>query len=287
MTLRRNLARKLVKYLAPGICFAAFALNAFAQDQAPAPESQKWPKKPSYTLRLGVYFPGKSTTIRVDTKSDTGIVPGTTLKLEDVLGLKAAPAVFRGAADIRIAPWFGLELGYYKINRSKNQVINKAIQVGDTVFAVGQTLTTTFDTATFRGDFKFYILHKPRLDLGVYLGTDAVQFDLSIENQDKTLVERRSVWAPLPSLGVHFNYTVIPNLYVYGKAGYFYFGLTKNAKLTAATFSVNLDYYFYKFLGVGAAFEYNYDKGEMNLLKYNGLIKYGLAGIQIYAVVGY
>ncbi len=256
------------------------------EDEAEAEETSKWKRRPAFSLRFGTYFPSLETRVRID--SDI-LGRGTDINLEDVLQLDKSPVVVRADAEIRLASWFSLDLGYYGIGRSKTTVIDRDIQVGETIFTIDQTLKTKFNTNYLRAHLKFSFIHNPRLDLGVWAGANVAFYKLSLDavEQGQTLLEENDVWAPIPAGGIHISYTLLPNLYLFGKAGYFYYSLTENFKFTSTSFDINLQYYFYKFLGIGATYEYNEFKLDGEVGGFSGRISNRFGGFQVYGLLGF
>ena len=72
-----------------------------------------------------------------------------------------------------------------------------------------------------------------------------------------------------------------------GKAGYFYYGLSDNLKFKSLSFDINVNYYFYKFLGIGATYDYNKFEldGEISDLSGKVINKFG--GFQVYLLIGF
>ena len=256
------------------------------EDQGEAKDQQKWKRRPAFSLRFGTYFPSLETILRVDSEI---LGRGTEINLEDVFQLDKSPVVIRADAEVRMASWFSLDLGYYGIGRSKTSVIDRDIQVGDTIFTVDQTLKTKFDTSYLRAHLKFSFIHNPRLDLGVWVGANVAFYKLKMDavEQGQTLLEETDVWAPIPAAGVHLSYTLLPNLYLFGKAGYFYYGISEHLKFTSTSFDINLNYYFFKFLGVGATYEYNSFKLDGEVGGFSGKVRNRLDGFQVYALLGF
>jgi len=285
--------RKCTVFLSLGLFLSGFALTAFAQEtqeKGTTTESTQWRRKPAFAFKLGAFFPSTAATLRVDrTVPGGGTVEGTEVSLENDLGLAKNATTLRLDGDIRIASWFSLDLGYYGLNRSKSSVIDKDIQIGDTVFSLNQTIDTSLNLSTYRADFKFYLVHNSRLDFGVYAGVYLTHFKLTFKAMeiDRELLEIRRLWAPIPSLGLHFSYALIPNLYLYGKAGYFYLKPSKRTTFNSFTLNVNLDYYFYKFLGIGARYEYGGFKYDLDVASYHGMIKYNVGGFNTYLTIGF
>jgi hypothetical protein len=273
--------KRAILFLSLGLFLSSFALTAFAQEEATAKEPTKWRKKPNYAFKLGAFFPSVNAQVRVD--------GGETVDAEDDLLLDNNATTFRLDGDVRIAGWFALGLGYYAISQSNSQVINKDIQIGDTVFPVNQTLNTKLTNAFYNVDLKFYLINKPRLDFGVYAGVYWSKIKLNVDAQelDRRLIEFRQASTIIPSVGLHFSYTVLRNLYFYGKAGYFYIEPSKRTKFESATIDLNLDYYFWKFLGIGVKYEYSRFDLDLDVADYHGNLRYDINGFQAYATIGF
>jgi hypothetical protein len=256
------------------------------QNQGDTEYTQKRRRKPGFSLRFGSYFPSLETTLRIDPNTQGS---GTEINLEDVLKLDSSPIVVRGDADIRVLSWLSLDLGFYAINRSKTTVIDRDIQIGETIFNLNQTLNAKFNTTYLRTNIKFSFIHNPRLDLGVWAGASFAFFELRLDAQEAgdIVIEEDDVWAPIPAAGIHISYTLIPNLYLFGKVGYFYYGISENFKFTSTSFDINLNYYFFKFLGVGATYEYNLATLDGQIGDFSGKISNKFGGFQIYGIIGF
>ena len=285
MTSKNRFMKRAIIFLSIALFFSGFALTAFAQEEVkPAESTKKWMKKPFFAFKLGSFFPYLSMDIRVD---PPGGGEGTDVNLEKDLGVAKSGTTIRLDGDLRLAKWFSLALNYYSFSRSSEKAIEKEIQIGDTVFPVHQTVKTTLAPAFINLDAKFYILHRERLDFGVYAGVYATHFRINVDAQeaDRRLLEIRKIWAPIPSVGLHFWYQPIPKMFLYAKAGYFKYN-TKRIDFDSATFSINLDYYFYKFLGIGARYEYSAMKLNLDLAGYHGKLDYNIGGLQAYLTIG-
>jgi len=279
--------------LKPGvIIFLSFLLwvlapALLAQETQEAPQdTQEWQKKPGFSLRVGPYFSSLNTKVRLDSEI---LGRGTEIDYEDTLQLDKSPTVFRGDVEVRALSWFSLDLGFYAIRRSKTTVIDEDIQIGDTIFELNQTIKTKLDSTYELPNFKFYIINKPRLEFGVWAGANILFLNFSVTAQElgETLSETQEVWAPIPSAGLHASYTLFPNFYLFGKAGYFYYGLSDNLKFKSLSFDINVHYYFYKFLGVGATYEYNRFQLDGELGDLSGRVLNRLGGFQLYALIGF
>jgi hypothetical protein len=270
-----------------GLSLSGFAMTAFAQEAGTdATESAKWKKKPAIAFKIGSFFPTIETIIRTDS---TGEATGTPIDLEDDLGLNRTPTMIRFDGDIRLASWFSVDLAYYGFKRSNSKAIGKDITIGDTVFPVNQTLTTSLGSNYWNVDFKFYLFNRPRWDFGLYAGVNLAHYKLNVqaEEVDRQLLEIKKVWAPVPSVGLHFSYTILPKLYLYGKAGYFKLNPTKRTTFDSTALSLNLEYYFYKFLGIGVRYEYDRFYLGLDVKDFKGQVKYDLSGVNAYLTLGF
>jgi hypothetical protein len=206
-----------------------------------------------------------------------------------MLQLDNSPLILRGDAEVPVASWLGLDLGFYVINRSNTRVIDEEIQIGDTIFDVNQTVNAKLNTTYLRTNFKFYIIRKPRLDFGPWIGANVAFINFSLQAQElgETISEEQDVWAPIPAIGLHASYTLFRNFYVFGKAGYFYYGLSDNLKFNNWALDINVNYYFYKFLGIGATYEFNRAQLKGEFSDFSGEIVNRLGGFQFYLLIGF
>jgi hypothetical protein len=265
--------------------FTALTLSAMAAGQAATGETPPaWPKKPGFSFRLGTYFSTNSTQIRVDGEDGQG----TEFDLTDVLDIPANAIVFRVRGDIRAVKWFGIEAEYYRIGRSSTTVIDREIIVGDEVFEIDETVSTSFISSYVDLAFKFYIIHKQRLDLGLWLGGTVHFVDFSLEAQPSDLgVVRKETWFPIPAVGAHFSYSLLPRLYLYGKGGFFFYKISDTNEFNSTRFDISLDYYFWKMVGVGVTYAYQDGSVSADRDAYRGLFKHRSSGAQIYAMIGF
>jgi len=287
MRSNRRLMRSLNTIFILSFIMSVFVCTLQAQEaEETAQSTQEWRKKPGFALKFGTYLPSLNTKLRLDSET---LGRGTEIDFEDLLQLDSSPLILRSDAEVPIASWLGLDLGFYVINRSNTRVIDRDIQVGDTIFNVNQTVNTKFNTTYLRTNFKFYIIRKPRVDFGVWAGANVAFFNFSLQAQElgETFSEGRDVWAPIPAIGIHGAYTLFRNFYIFGKAGYFYYGISDNLKFNNVSFDININYYFYKFLGIGVTYEYNRAelKGEIGDL--SGEIVNRLGGFQFYLLIGF
>jgi hypothetical protein len=267
------------------VVLAAIGLNAAAWGQEASGEPAKvWPKKPNFSIRLGGNFSDASGQIRVDGANGEG----TLIDMQDVLEIPKNATAFRLKGDFRVAKWFGVELEYYRIADHATTVLDRQITVGDEIFDINETITTGFQRSFLDTFLKFYFIHRPRLDLGLFLGANLHFMELSMDAEPSGRSVYKNPWYPVPSLGATFSYTLTPKMFLYGKGGYFYYKIKDSSrKLDSVRFDVSLDYYFWKSLGVGATYEYIKSTTERDSAEFAGMISHRTSSFQIYGVIGF
>jgi hypothetical protein len=285
MSSKTRFMKRAKVFLTLGILLSGFALTAFAQEEAKPAETTQWKKKPAIAFKLGAFFPSISAKFRVDAPAGA---PGTEVDVNKDFGLAKTATTLRLDGDIPIAKWFSIDLAYYGNSRSKEQALSKDIVIGDKTYYLNQTVKTTLRNDFYTADFKFYLMNRQRLQFGVYAGINLAHFKLTFDLQEiDRQLQIKKVWAPVPSIGVHFAYTLLPHVYLYGKAGYFALKPGKRTKFQSGYASLNLDWYFYKFMGIGARYEYSALDLDIDVASYHGNIKYNIGGVNGYLTIGF
>jgi hypothetical protein len=273
--------------LTSAVLFAALGLNIAAWGQeGPDGKAPAWPKKPPFSLRIGTYFSNVATRIRID--GERGF--GTEIDLSSVLKIPRTATIFRANGEFRIFSWFGVEAEYYRINRSKVVAIDQEFVAGDIVFAINDTVSAKYRTSYLDFALKFSVLHRERLDLGFWVGAKVHFLQLELENQSAELGSafvNRKTWYPVPAGGMQFVYSLLPRLYLYGKAGYFSYKISDAKRFNNTRYDISLDYYVWRSLGLGATYEYSRSSFSSDNTNFSGLVKTRSSGLQFYAVIGF
>lgn len=271
--------------LIAAVVLAIIVLNAAARgEEEPAKPAKAWPKKPVFTIHLGSIFSDVSNQFRIDGAEGEG----TLIDAQDVLNIPKSGTALRAKGDFRILKWFGIEAEFYRIADSATAVIDRQLIVGDEIFDINETVTTGFNRSFLDASLKFYLVHRPRLDLGLFVGANIHFMELTLDAQPSGRSVVTNPWYPVPSIGATFSYTLGQRWYLYGKAGYFYYKLSdSNRNLDSARFDINMDYYIWKSLGVGATYEYIKSSTERNSAEFAGMISNRSSSFQIYGVIGF
>ncbi len=216
-----------------------------------------------FRLDLGGFFQSFETTIRVDS-AEYGL--GTEIALEDDLGLDSNQANFRADGYWRFGRHGRLDFSYTGWNRRAERVIDRDITIDDTVYHAGATLDSRLRVSLAELYYGYSFWNTPRFEAGVQLGAtvlfNKVNFDGSgtISSPDGSASgsvssESRSLVAPVPAIGIQARYTIVPRLLVSGRIRGM--GVTiDNIKGSVQEGRVALDYYPWKNVGFGAAYDY-------------------------------
>jgi hypothetical protein len=265
-----------------GVLLAVAALNAAVWAQGET--ATVWPKKPIFSVRLGSYFTNSSGQIRVDGENGEG----TVIELHNLLNVPSNATVFRANADVRILSWFGMEAEYYRVARSSSTTIDEEIHIGDSVFPINQTVSSSLKQSYLDVALKFYLFHRQRWDLGLWAGANLHFVEFSMNAEPSGLAEYRNPWYPVPAIGACFNYSIMPKLFLYGKVGFFtYSDSTAGVSIGSTRFDITLDYYVWKSLGIGVTYEYFDNNVDLSNSTFTGMINNKTSGIQIYGVIGF
>ena len=147
---------------------------------------------------VGAYAASSNTEARLD--SPSGI--GTTVDLEDVMGLESNDIVPQGIARWRMADRWRLELEYFELNRSNTQDVTIDIEWGDETFPVGTTVETTFDIAVARLSCGYSFFKRQDKELGVALGFHITDLHAELSGGGGNRDEGKLL-APLPVLSLY------------------------------------------------------------------------------------
>ena len=201
-------------------------------------------------VRGGFLFASHTTTARLDSR-ELGI--GTTVDVEDALGLDTDSRDMRLDAYVRLGRRHQLRAGYVSLERTASVDLVERIQWGDEVFDVDVRVASTFDVLLLPVSYRFSLLKGARVDLGLSAGVFAMFADASVAAPDLGIAEGESADFPLPVLGADVDIAVAPRLFVVG--GFEYFGITVS-DVHGSWYEVRaaLEYYPHRHFGLGAGY---------------------------------
>lgn len=213
----------------------------------------------------------------------SGPAGGTTVNLEDTLGLDGRQTTFRGGMSWRFAPRHQLNLGYYNFKRDSLGVAKTGFTLdtkhdGTIEFSAGAAVETEFDWELVPVTYSYSFYKTDDLELAAALGvhwfnTDIGYAGLAVVNDEPLafVVESSSASGPLPVFGAKADYAITPDWVVGGHVGYF--GLDYgdySGRLT--DLRLKTEYWFTDYFSLGLAYAW-YD---IDITKRNGDYKIGV-----------
>ncbi len=193
-----------------------------AADKGPA--DLPWEKM---YLNLGAYVASMDSGFRIGS-GDLGL--GVDLDLEDLLGLKTSDTAFRIEYGWRFTnnKRHKLQLGWFRFDRSGSKTLSQDVEIPD-----GEGGTTTlsgtldslfnFDIIQVKYEYSFFFDERLDLNLGIGLFVMPIEFGLSgIIDGNPAVTLREDITAPLPVVGVGFEFAITPNWFIRQQLDLFY-----------------------------------------------------------------
>lgn len=256
------------------LCFLASGIAA-AQQSGAHPGLQD-----RFTIQIGAYAPNADTTAYLNSSA---LARGTSISFEEDLNLtdrKTVPAIL---ASLRLGERWRVEGEYFSLHRSGARAISRTINWGDNTYALGTTVSSTFDTDIFRLSVGYSFIKDNQRELGAVLGLHATDFTATLSAAGVGARTGDGL-APLPTIGVYGAYAFTPKWLLSGRLDYFSMNYNEYDG-SLVNFSVGVDYRFTRHFGVGLSYRHvDYDvtatkssfNGGLNY-KFNGPMIYGIA----------
>lgn len=213
-------------------------------------EAYEWKR---FGLSLGAQFVGTlDTNLRVDSPT-LGV--GTEIDLESDFNVDDSLFLGRIDANWRMARRHELDFSLFELDRQGTRVIDRDIQIGDTVFPVDAEVTSESDITVVKLAYRYAFLHRPRWHLGASLGVHALDWDTEWRAGALALHEDFGVLVPLPVVGLFGSYALSPRLYLNASSEFFgleyeeFDGFMNNTRLA-------LEHRTFEHLGFGLGLDY-------------------------------
>lgn len=231
-----------------------------------------------FAISLGAFITDRDTKTRVDSSS---LGRGTTIVLEDDLGLDSSQTVFRADGHFGIAERHRIDFSLFDLSRDSSLAIDQDIQFQDDIFLVDTTVNSEFDMNIYKVEYTYLVWSEERGFLGVGAGLHVGDLDISLDAPSAGQFQESSLTAPLPVVGVRGAYRLAPRWTLNGAAEYFAIEYNKIDGRLVDVF-LGLDYKFADKLALGVAYnlvdidvdaERSEFSGELDW-RYNGFLLY-------------
>jgi len=274
--------KKLVLFSAILLLITSFTIFAADKSEEKDPYVKSRGINDDFMINIGGFMPGMSTNIRIDDVDEHEI--GTDISFEETLGMDSSLFLFRADGHLRFCRYFGLEFGYYNLSREASTVINEPIDFEDETFDVNAKVDSRFGTEVIKAAFKISVINDGRTELGFSIGANIIFLDVYLHaipagsGDPEEIEESVSEVAPLPLLGLHGTFTIIPGLLLKGHFQFFTLALDE-FEGSSIDFRAALEYYPAKNIGVGVGLNHYSFNLEIDSDDMAGMFDYSYTGL--------
>jgi hypothetical protein len=244
-----------------------------------------------FYINAGAFFVGHDT-FALLRPSGTDI-PG--VNIEQETGVPDGTSDFRLEGYLRLGKRHRLVLGYFDMNRDSVNRLTGQIEWEDQVFPIDAQVATVWDTRVFSFQYRFSVLKRERLDIGISAGLFAMKVKSGIALGDSTddVSADVSEQAPLPMLGLGLEWEFARNFMLRARGQYLAISIQDTVDGKWGEGAVAVEWYpleSFRQLGIGAG--YNYADIDVQLqigevLQRDFEYKYKFRGPVVYAVLSF
>jgi len=243
----------------------------------------------TWGFSLGTFAQAFDSRIRLDGKNGEA---GTTIDLEQDLGLPSQRDDFNLKAFYRFTDRSQLRLDFLTWNRSSTKVLEREIRWDDQVYEADTQVDAQGDGQMYNLIYQYAFFNNGKVNFGLDGGLSTFNFDTKLTrhvgvDEGGTGVTQTEVHAkvlPVPVIGAHFEMTLVKRLFWRANAYIFDASVAGyDVKLWEVWTSV--DYFVTRNVGLGAGFAAT--TADINTTGSHGgnwYIGYGYSGLVAYAL---
>lgn len=236
-----------------------------------------------FSLTVGVFALRPETTVRLDSPNGRF---GTTLSMEDDLGLESSATAADLTFSARIGERHRIEVEQFGIDRSGERSNLRTIQVGRDTYDVGLRLDTEFDMDVTRLGYAYSFVRDSNKEVGIHVGVHVTEMAMRVTAALRPITESTqelaNTTAPLPVIGVQGAYRFLPRWTMRGRAQFF--------RLEAGDYDGKIDHAALAFehatfehVGIGVALDYFKVDLESNDTSFLGAFELKFFGPRLFA----
>jgi hypothetical protein len=193
----------------------------------------------------------------------------------------------------RITPTQHVRLLWFQTDVTRTRTLDKNVEWGDYTFQANANITAQNNLGVYELSYEYAFMRRPNFELTGSFGVHLLDIRLKLSgnatftNSDGTVTpvqaetKASNVPAPLPVIGVGALWAVVPNVYINGSAQVFKFsydgidGNWSDLRLTGT-------WMFTRHFGAGLGYDYFHVNVDMNKNSFNGNVKLGYSGLQLF-----
>ena len=177
-----------------------------------------------FKISIGGYFVSHDESVSL-TLSD---ILGTNIDFQKDLGFDKDSNAVRVVAEYRFNDLHKIKFSYYHINSDASALLTKDIVFDGDTYQAGASVSSHLNLDIYKINYGYTFYKTEALEIDLGLGIHAMDINtgisgkVSINGESKSdEVNRYTVLAPLPVVGLHMNYALTPKLDLYGSIDYF------------------------------------------------------------------
>jgi len=243
----------------------------------------------NWVFQVGAYFPRVNSELQVNGP----IGDGTEIDFERDLGFDQRSTLVSGFAEWRPGDDWVFNVEYYALNRSSTKSLDREIIVGETTYPVSATVTSGFDSDIFRFTIGNRLIQREKWEIGAAIGLHGTDFSTFIEGEaavgeqsGQFQSEARSVFAPLPTVGLFLNAAPAARVNVAARFDWLSLSIDDYSGRLINT-QASVAYSVQKNFDVGVMYRYVNYRLRVDRNDWEGKIRYEFSGPAIFLQAGF
>lgn len=209
--------------------------------------------------KFGFSLGGYLVDFRTDASAGFGTLVGTSIRLEDDLGVDDGKSTFRLGGFYRFNSRHGLDASFFNLNRSGSRVTEGQIEFNGVLYDVGAQVDSDFDVTLFKVNYRYSFINNGKTEAGFSAGLSTYSFNLLLDGEatveeNRQIIERvrveEAILAPVPTMGMFINHAITPKWILRMQAEFLDLDTGDFAGRLVDS-SITFEYYFSKHIGIG------------------------------------
>jgi hypothetical protein len=236
----------------------------------------------------------------VDTSLNLGVKGlGIVLDAEDFFNLDATTSIFRANAYWRFTnnQRHRLDFKWYSLRRDGSTTIGQDIIIegpggNDILLPIGTNVYTNLDIDIYKTSYSYSIFQDDRMDFAVGIGFYVMPIDIGLNASGIVQYDNSERFtAPLPTLGFRADFAITPKFFFRNHIDLLYLEIDQfRGSIWEAT--IGLEYLFWKYFGIGLAFDtfrlnIESDGEDYPGIDFKGTLDFKATGLNLYVKLFY
>jgi opacity protein-like surface antigen len=220
---------------------------------------------PGFELSVSYYEPSFDTQVRLDSEA-LGV--GTTLDLEDDLGVEGDLQELRAELAIRLGQRFRLVVDHVALDRTGSASIAQTVQFGDVVYAGNAELDAAIESSHTGVALRFAFVKNPTSEIALSVGATQLDFQASLTGTaiatangvpvgSAEITEQGEASGPVPMVGLHAAFWMTDRLRIRLDGRYIDIGQLVDEDQWSGSMSeygIGVEYFVLPWLAVGGGY---------------------------------